>query len=333
MAGNFSTSTTYTPYNPTTATYSAYAQMVNPNTLIGASGNIMSPPQPPTKTSTAPVTAGGGGTALSGYNLNPGTQSGSGPYGAVPGPVTAPPSIYQQTAKVNPALGKQTAQQGQNVLNELSGVLSPETLQNIQQHAAEMGVASGMPGSQFGQFGELRSIGLDSQALQHQGLQDYLGSLQGIGASQLSPNLIAEIATNNAMMRAAPNPEEAAQALQSAYAGGMSPGGRQTRTLSPAPAPYTSPTGVDPYAQEPNYGQVMAPSLGTGSYYGGQYSDQAPQSQWQQIMANMGYSAPTTGTGQFTYDPTYGAMVNPYENLVQGLNDPIYSDYQTLATP
>ena len=119
--------TAYSPQN-----YSAYSQ-----------GNAATAPNP----------------ALARSSAIPQPQGGQGPYGAVPGPTAIPPSTYQQSAGVLKSLPALTAKTGQDVMNELNGVLSPETINNIQSHAAQFGVSSGMPGSGFAGSQGLESIG------------------------------------------------------------------------------------------------------------------------------------------------------------------------------
>lgn len=160
-------------------------------------------------------------SALPSYNINPAPQSGSGPYGSVPGSISIPPSAYQQTIAVAPGLGN-TDQLTSNIMSELQGDISPQALKNMQDAAASYGVSSGMPGSNaipgtlaFNK--NLRNIGLDTQAVQRQGQQDYLSALKGIGSTQTSQSLAAEIAAHNAQLAAAPNPSQAAAAQLQAY--------------------------------------------------------------------------------------------------------------------
>jgi hypothetical protein len=148
---------------------------------------------------------------LGGYVTNPGTQSGSGAYGSVPGAINIPPNIYQQLGTVDPQLAAQTGSLNETILNELQGELSPETINQMQQKAAQFGVSSGMPASQFaGQYGQYM-LGQNVEQNQRQGIQDYLSMLKGVGATLTPQQLAAEIASRNATMSAAPNPAAAAQ--------------------------------------------------------------------------------------------------------------------------
>lgn len=154
-----------------------------------------------------------------GFNLTPGTQGGSGAYGAVPGAIGAPPSIFSQVnSNVPGAAGLATGAAG-NIASQEAGVLSPGTQDLLRNNAAAMGISVGQPGGAPGNTisneNLLTNMGLTSEGLTNQGDQNYLSFLGGVGQTQLSPNLLTEIASNNATMAAAPNPAAAAQQQQS----------------------------------------------------------------------------------------------------------------------
>ena len=186
------------------------------------------------------------------YNVYPGAGYGSGtPYGMVPNPIGIPPSTYEQVASVYPNLRAQTGALSSNISNELAGQLSPQTIAALQQHAAQFGVQSGMPGSQFQGNQGLASLGLNTEAIQQQGQKDYLSALTGIGSTQTPQDLAASIAAHNADLAAAPNPQLAAEkqmadwmakfnASAAAGRGGYSVGGG-------------SPAGGTGSFSEPNY--------------------------------------------------------------------------------
>ena len=148
---------------------------------------------------------------LGGYQTNPPTQQGSGAYGGVPGAINIPPNLYQQIGEINPEIAAQTGTLNQNILSELMGELSPATKYQIQQNAAQFGAATGMPMSQFAGNQGLLRFGQNVEATQRQGLQDYLAMLRGTGEALTPQQLASEIASRNATMAAAPNPEEAAR--------------------------------------------------------------------------------------------------------------------------
>lgn len=80
---------------------------------------------------------------------------------------------------IYPDLDKARTQSSSNILSELKGELSPETINAIQDEAARFGVTSGMPLSQLAGYKGLRSLGLSTEATQQQGLQDYLNTIKG----------------------------------------------------------------------------------------------------------------------------------------------------------
>lgn len=167
----------------------------------------------------------GSGAALPGYNTAPAPTSGQGSYGLVPGTIDIPPSLWQQTTSAIPALGN-TAQLTNNIMSELQGDINPQALKNMQDAAAAYGVSSGMPGSNaipgtlaFNK--NLRNIGLDTQAIQHQGAQDYNSLLGAISGLQTPQSLAAEIAAHNAQLKSAPDPTAAAQQQLANYLAGL----------------------------------------------------------------------------------------------------------------
>lgn len=164
-------------------------------------------------------------SGLGSYNISPGAVGGQGPYGAVPGNIGIPPSPYQQTTSLAPNLGAPAVGQlSNNILSELQGQISPQALKNMQDQAARFGISSGMPGSNayLGSLANNKNLLgniLTTEQLQHQGAQDYLAAITGIGSQQINPALAAEIAAHNAQLNAAPDPTQAAQRqLQNYYA-------------------------------------------------------------------------------------------------------------------
>lgn len=148
-----------------------------------------------------------------GFNINPSPQGGRGAYGSVPGAVGMPASRYSQVRNI---VGGPRAESliSENLLRDLGGDIDLDTLQN---DAARFGVATGMPmvgggtGPSFTGVRGLNRTEQERRAIRRQGLQDYLGAAQGIGALSDDPNLAANLATQNAIWASAPNPELAAQ--------------------------------------------------------------------------------------------------------------------------
>lgn len=95
------------------------------------------------------------------------------------GPTTATePSAYQNMSSVYPNLSGISNQASQNILANLRGELSPETINTIQDEAARFGITSGIPMSTLAGSRGLSRLGLTSQQVQEQGLQDFLNTLK-----------------------------------------------------------------------------------------------------------------------------------------------------------
>jgi len=165
---------------------------------------------------------------LPNYSVSPQPISGSGsPYGSVPGLTGVPPSTFQQTLSADPGLGQATTQATNVINSQLSGELDPQTIKNMQDVAAQYGLSSGMPGSNaipgtLAFNANLRNIGLDTQQLQQQGIQNYLSQLGAVGGQQLNPSLLTQLSQANAQLLAAPDPAQAAQLQMQLYQNALS---------------------------------------------------------------------------------------------------------------
>lgn len=172
-----------------------------------AGGSIQNPlVQDPSGASNAIAGNPQGGTTIAnpvlpGFqpNVNPGTQSGSGPFGSVAGTVGLP-QPFNDLNSVFPGLGQDNAALSNNVLSELEGGVSPET------SAATYGAQSTFGGSGFLNMSPM-SLGLTDTSLQNQGLSEYAGLLPLIDTTQtVSPEVQAQIQQFNAEQAAAPDP-------------------------------------------------------------------------------------------------------------------------------
>jgi len=158
----------------------------------------------------------GGGTT-GGFNLSPAPTSGQGAYGKVPGQLGLPDPAGD-LASVYPNLSGTNEEVSNAILRQLRGELSPETVANIQDSAASFGVASGMPGSGLATSRGLRDIGLATEQVQQQGVQNYQSVLPTVSGTQtVSPAQQSEIALQNAINAAAPDPQAAAQQTQALF--------------------------------------------------------------------------------------------------------------------
>lgn len=175
------------------------ATSISPSFSIGSATAGYVPPAPATSTN------------------NPAPHTGQGAYGLVPGAV-ANPNPFGDLSALYPNLSGANSQVSQNIQNELSGQLSPSTINNIRNQAASFGVSSGMPGSQFQGNQGLASLGLTTEKLQGQGLTDYLNAITGISKTQtVDPALQTQIATQNSVWNAAPDPAAAAKEQQNLF--------------------------------------------------------------------------------------------------------------------
>ena len=156
-------------------------------------------------------------STVTGTTQNPAPQSGQGAYGKVPGDISNP-NPFGDLSSLYPNLSGTNAQVSSNIMNELNGVLSPGTINNLRNNAASFGVSSGLPGSQFSGYQGLANLGLTTEKMQQQGLQDYLSAITGISKTQtVDPALQTEIATQNAVWNAAPDPAAAAKEQENLF--------------------------------------------------------------------------------------------------------------------
>jgi len=191
-----------------------------------------------------------------GFNLSPsavsapqqqwqkvaGNQNQSSIFGSKPGDIAAPPSIYNQVAGVYSGLPNLTQEAGGVINQELQGQLSSSTLRNISDYAAAHGVAAGVTGGNIPNDVGMALLGTTTEQLQHQGSQDYLAFLGGVGQTQLDPNLLTSIATQNSLWNAAPDPVASSEYMIGLSMAGAPRGGGGT-SIMPSGGwdnPYTS---------------------------------------------------------------------------------------------
>ena len=220
------------------------------------------------------------------YNVNPQPTTGTGPSGTVPGQI-ALPQPAQDLGAVYPNLSGSTAKTSGDIMSELRGELSPETLDNISNQAASFGVSSGMPLSGLSRSKQLESLGLTTEQLQHQGIGDFLAATPVVSKTQtVSPETEADIASRNALFAAAPSPSAAAGAQETAFnqafsaahpyqpppragttIGGPAVAGQGTRPFTPSAPP---PGVVGPFG--PGAGTTFGAGGNTGGTTTGGFS-------------------------------------------------------------
>jgi len=165
-----------------------------------------------------------GGTPA--FSLNPTPTNGSGTtFGMVPGAIGAPPSIWQQEQAI-PGMSAATTADVGNINSQLAGQLSPSTTDSLTDAAAARGVSLGQGGN-TGLVNEtlLKTLGLTEEQLQQEGANNYSNFLGVSGSQQQSPQLMADIASHNATLAAAPDPTLAAQEAISLGLGGSAKAG------------------------------------------------------------------------------------------------------------
>lgn len=182
----------------------------DPTQFVGPTKPTIKPinramPHVNTNAALAPLTS-----SLGSYNINPQPTTGSGTaYGQVPGTIGIPASTWQQTM-AQPGMQSQfNATQGL-INNQLAGQLPQEVVNQIQDRAAQFGVTSGMPGSQFQGYQGLRKLGVDILGYQQQGATNAQNLAALVKSGQIDPSLAATIAAHNADLLAAPDPAKAA---------------------------------------------------------------------------------------------------------------------------
>lgn len=176
---------------------------------------------------TVTVQAAGGG-----FDLNPAPRSGNGPYGTVPG-VLGLPDPYGDLSGVVPNLPRLNQSASDSILAKLNGELSPGTLNALKNAQATFGVSSGMPGSNLSWNSLFGNIAGAAESQQAQGLASYGPFVGAVSGTQtVNPELQAQIANQNAINSAAPDPSAAASEAQKLYnqylngiGGGTSGGG------------------------------------------------------------------------------------------------------------
>lgn len=148
-------------------------------------------------------------TATNNYNTTPAATNWWPTWGGKPGAIGTPPSTYDQLNANVPYYGTATNQAMGDINSMLSGQLSPETTGNIWNAAASRGVALGQPNSPISNEIGLGLTGNSSEQLQQQGLGDYGSITSLLGSQQNNPQMLADIAEQNAVTAAAPDPKAA----------------------------------------------------------------------------------------------------------------------------
>lgn len=143
------------------------------------------------------------------YNTNPTTSDWFPVTGGKPGQLTTPPSIFDQLNTNVPYYGTATTSAMGDINSLLSGNLSPSTTSNIWNQAASRGEALGDPNSPISNEIGLSLTGNTSEGLEQEGLGDYGSITSLLGSQQNDPQLLADIAEQNSVTAASPDPHAA----------------------------------------------------------------------------------------------------------------------------
>lgn len=203
-------------------------------------------------------------TAPTGFNVSPPPTTGQGAFGMVPGQLGMP-DPFGDISGVYPGLKSANQAISRNIASELSGSLSPQTTNALWDIANRFGVASGMPGAGLFSNAFLGNIAGAIEGRKRQGLEDYSRFVPTLAGTQtVQPALQTQIALQNAVNAAAPDPSQSASYAQQLF---------------------------NRYANSLGGGSGMRPSGGTGA--GSTY---AGDTQWNQLTMNRAQMPSPFGT-------------------------------------
>jgi hypothetical protein len=118
------------------------------------------------------------------------------------------------------------------ISSELSGNISPDVMNELQDKSASFGVGTGLgnaPGNTLNLQNLLTGMGINSESQQAKGVSDYNSVIPTVAKTQtLDPSLAYEANSQNAIDAAAPNPTAAAneeQQLLQQYMQELNPAG------------------------------------------------------------------------------------------------------------
>lgn len=200
---------------------------------------------------------------------------------------------------------------GGNISAETAGQLPPDVIQELQQQAAERGVATGSPGSPNSNAAYLKALGLNSLQLTQQGQQNFQSILPSLPGAQISQNpefspssaAATDVNSSNAVYRSAPDPAAAARAAAAAAAAGVGAGRASVPGYTGGGAVTPAPT--DPAATPDT---VWSPG-GNDEYINGilqKYDPSANNFDYSTVNANA--NAPAGNQGSFSYGSVPDSM-------------------------
>lgn len=206
------------------------------------------------------------------YPINPSATTGSGTiFGKVPGPISLPQPA-SDLATAAPGIAGLGGTIAKTLSDRLGGQISPGTQAALQDAAARYGMNIGQAGlsplAYHNLFANLAGFAENqaSQAIQEYG--PFAGAVSG--TQTVRPELQAQIAEENALKAAAPDPTAAqshAENLFASYLSAMRNPGGGTRAAMPSPAPRS----ITPGAVSSGFGtpDQVYESTAPGMWYGG----------------------------------------------------------------
>lgn len=202
------------------------------------------------------------------FNPSPSPTTGTNAFGMVPGQIGLPDPAADLRRQI-PGLSGLNTQASDTIASYLSGELPADVQAQIQDAAAQYGVSSGIPGAGLQRNRTARDLGLTSLDLTGRGLAAYGPYVSAVSGTQtLNPALQTQIASQNAINAAAPNPTLAASYAKQLYDDYLSKIAN-SRTGGPS-------GGINPMQFAPRYNPPMPNYMGGyGGYGGAPYLDQA----------------------------------------------------------
>lgn len=171
---------------------------------------------------------------------------------------------------------------GASIADLTAGKIPTDVLTQLQQAAAERGIATGSPGSPNADAAYLRALGLTSLGLQNQGLTNLKTALGTLPSAPLfnpasfyyTPEQQQAAAQAQSTYNAAPIPAYAQQQAMQATKAGMNRGNQPTTTGQPQSFDiasallnkYSNP-GNAPVTGQAQQATITAPNVGWGEIY------------------------------------------------------------------
>lgn len=244
------------------------------------------------------------------YNANPTSRTGQGVYGRVPGSISLPQPARDLQNQL-PNLSRINHSISNDIYAGANGQLAPGTLADLQDFNASWASQNGLPsnsGIARNRMG--RNIGLASQALIDRAIGQYNSFVPTVSGTQtVNPGLQTQIAEQNSLNDAAPDPTQAgshAERLFREYqnrigggaigGGGVSRGGGGGLPWYEQPNPTAGPAAADSMgmivARGPQGGTQIGtpgiprfygnPATGSGNFYAGDsYEGLTPAELWE----------------------------------------------------